>query len=260
LAAKISQQIPEQEPPMNDKTLLYGIAPVQQCLIYGKRECYKLLLKDSNSSPRVKKLVQLAQAQGIPVKRIEGGEMATLTGSKLHQGVALSCSDLKVHDLDEFLEGMPRDGRQLLIAMDQIEDPQNLGAVIRSAAFLGAAGLISLKKNSAPLSAAVSKASAGALEHFPVIEVVNLSETLQRLKKEAFSIVGAAGDEEAILFQEVPLADRMVLVMGNEGQGLRNLTRKRCDYLIRISGNETVESLNVSAAAAILIHHLVSSD
>lgn len=250
---------PGQQRSLGDRTLLYGIAPVLQSLTYGKRECYQLLLKDGAKSPRIKKLVQLAQAQGISVQRVDGGKLASLTGSKLHQGVALACGDLETHDLDEFIEELPRQGRQLLIAMDQVEDPQNLGAVIRSAAFLGAVGLISLKKHAAPLSATVSKASAGALEHFPVIQVGNLSESLQRLKKEGFSVAGAAGDEDAIPFQEMPLAERMVLVMGNEGQGLRNLTRKRCDFLIRIPGNEAVESLNVSAAAAVLIHYMVSS-
>ncbi len=244
---------------MGEKTLLYGIAPVHQCLTFGNRKCYQLLLKESIRSPRVERVVKLAQSQGIPVKRIDGGKLANLAGTKQHQGVALSCGDLQIQELDEFLEQLPRDSRKLLVAMDQVEDPQNLGAVIRTAAFLGAAGLISLKKHAAPLSATVSKASAGALEHFPIIQVGNLSECLQRMKKEGFSVVGAAGDDCSIPFLEMPLTDLMVLVMGNEGQGLRNLTRKRCDFLIRIPGNEAVESLNVSAAAAILIQHLVSS-
>jgi len=246
--------------PMSDKSLLYGISPVLQCLTYGSRKCHQLLLKDGSNSPRVKELVRLAQTKGVPTTKVDGGKLASMTGSKLHQGVALSCGELKTHDLDEFLESLPGKGRQLLIAMDQVEDPQNLGAVIRSAAFLGAVGLISLKKHAAPLSAAVSKASAGSLEHFPVIQVGNLSESLQRLKKEGFTVAGAAGDGESVPFHEMPLMERMVLVMGNEGQGLRNLTRRRCDFLIRIPGNESVESLNVSAAAAILIHHLVTSN
>ncbi|MBT7889110.1 MAG: 23S rRNA (guanosine(2251)-2'-O)-methyltransferase RlmB [Deltaproteobacteria bacterium] len=246
--------------PLHDKNLLYGITPVLQCLTHRSRKCHQLLLKDGSSSPRVKELERLAQAQGISVQKLDGGKLASLTGSKLHQGVALSCGDLMTHDLDEFIEGLPGKGRQLLIAMDQVEDPQNLGAVIRSAAFLGAMGLISLKKHAAPLSATVSKVSAGSLEHFPMIQVGNLSESLLGLKKEGFIIAGAAGDEEAIPFHEMPLTERMVLVMGNEGQGLRNLTRRRCDFLIRIPGNEAVESLNVSAAASILIHHLVMSN
>ncbi|NQU65615.1 MAG: 23S rRNA (guanosine(2251)-2'-O)-methyltransferase RlmB [SAR324 cluster bacterium] len=250
---------PESGRRLSNQSLLYGIAPVLQCLTYDSRECYQLLLKENANSPRVKKLVQMARAKGIPIQTVDGGKLASLSGSKLHQGVALACGELKTHDLGEFIEGLPRHGRQLLIAMDQVEDPQNLGAVIRSAAYLGAAGLMTLKKHAAPLSATVSKTSAGALEHFPVIEVGNLSESLQMLKKEGFTVVGAAGDEEAIPFGEMPLSERMVLVMGNEGQGLRNLTRKRCDFLIRIPGNEAVESLNVSAAAAVLIHHLVSS-
>lgn len=237
------------------KSVLYGITPVQQCLSHGSREAFQLLLKEGMRSARIDELIRLAQSRNVPVRRIDGSRLAGMANTKLHQGVVLSCGELRAQDLDGFLDRLPRSERQLLVAMDQVEDPQNLGAVIRSAAFLGAAGLITLKRHAAPLSAAVSKASAGALEHFPLIQVGNLSESLQRLKKEGFMVVGAAGDESAVPFNEFSPADRMVLVLGNEGEGLRQLTRKRCDALLRIPGVGTVESLNVSAAAAILIQH-----
>jgi len=245
---------------MGNRNILYGINPVQMAMTSGKRVCYELMVSEKSKSPRLDTLTKLARSQGIQVKKIDGGKLASMAETKMHQGVVLSCGDLAVHDMDEFLEEMPRSGRHLLVALDQVEDPQNTGAVIRSAAFLGATGLISLKKHAAPLSATVSKASAGALEHFPIIQVGNLSETLQQLKKEGFSVAGAAGEEDSIPFADMPLTPLMVLVMGNEGQGLRNLTRKRCDCLIRIPGSDMVESLNVSAAAAILIQHLVSSN
>lgn len=244
---------------MATKSRLYGISPVQQCLTFDSRDCRELILKVGIRSPRVDELIRLARQKGVPIRRIDGGKLASLAGTKQHQGVVLSCGELKGHNLDEFLETSSGNQRQLLVAMDQVEDPQNLGAVIRSAAYLGAAGLITLKKHAAPLSAAVSKASAGALEHFPVFQVGNLSESLQRLKKEGYTVVGAAGECDSIPFGEIPLTDHMVLVMGNEGQGLRNLTRKRCDDLVRIPGSDRVESLNVSAAAAILIQYFVNA-
>jgi len=242
---------------METKHHLYGITPVEQCLLHNSRNCTQLLLKEGMRSKRLDRLVRLAREKSIPLATVDAAKLAATSGTRQHQGVVLSCGELKGRDLDD-IPSLAGDGRRLLVAMDQVEDPQNLGAVIRSAAFLGATGLITLRKNAAPLSPAVSKASAGALEHFPVFQVGNLSETLQRLRKEGYTIIGATGEEDAVPFREIPVTDWMVLVMGNEGEGLLNLTRKRCDFLAAIPGSGTVESLNVSAAAAILIQYLVT--
>ncbi len=241
---------------MKGKPLLYGATPVLQCLLNQNRQCFKLYCKDKSPSPRTREIIQLACTKKIPVEKADSHKLANLCDSKLHQGVVLQCSELKTHDLESFLDKIYKTEKKLLVALDQIEDPQNCGAIIRSAAFLGANGLITLKKNAAPLSASVSKASAGALEYLPIIQIGNLSEGLQLLKKEGFTVAGATSGEDSIDFVELPLTDYMVLVMGNEGQGLRKLTQKRCDFLIQIPGNDSTESLNVSAAAAILVHHL----
>ncbi|MCP4752230.1 MAG: 23S rRNA (guanosine(2251)-2'-O)-methyltransferase RlmB [Proteobacteria bacterium] len=242
---------------MDNRIQLYGIAPVQQCLLHQNRKCYRLLVKEKSSSPRIREITGLARNRSVQVEKVDAHKLSNLAGTKLNQGVVLTCGELQPQELDPFLEETRRKPKRLLIALDQIEDPQNVGAIIRSAAFLGAGGLISLKKHSAPFSAVVSKASAGALEYFPIVQVANLSECLQRLKKEAFTVAGATSGDGSIDFREFPVTDDMVLVLGNEGQGLRNLTRKRCDYLIRIPGEKSTESLNVSAAAAILIQHLI---
>ncbi len=245
---------------MATQTVLYGITPVQQCLLNRNRQCYELLIKAQSRSPRVKELISLASKRGIRVKEVNAQDIASISKTKLHQGVVLLCSELTTQSLEEFVEQIGRSERVLLIALDQVEDPQNMGAIIRSAAFLGAGGLITLRKHSAPLSATVSKASAGALEYFPIIEANNLSESLQWLKKNGFSVIGSTLDNDSIDFKQSPMTDHSVLVMGNEGQGLRKLTRKRCDQLVHIPGNSQTESLNVNAAAAILIQHFVNAD
>ena len=148
--------------------------------------------------------------------------------------------------------------RSCLVALDQIQDPQNLGAIIRTAAFLGATGLITLRHSSAPLSAVVSKASAGALEFFPIIQETNLADVLARCRDAGYTIAGTALTEDSVDFRRVSPADQMVLVLGNEGSGLRPLTLKRCDAVVRIPGTPGVESLNVNAAAAILLQHFAS--
>jgi 23S rRNA (guanosine2251-2'-O)-methyltransferase len=247
---------------MATKISLYGISPVQQCLLHNNRPCFELYMRSAkNPSDRHKEILSLAGKKGIPVKFVDSQVLGRLSNTKLNQGVVLTCGELKRQTLDDFMGlEIPARERCLLVAFDQLEDPQNVGAIIRSAAFLGASGIITLKKNSAPLTPAVSKASAGALEYFPIIEVANLSETLLRLKRDGFSITGATLSPDSIRFSEIPLTDAMVLVVGNEGQGLRRLTEKRCDSLIHIPGKKETESLNVSAAAAILIQYLVNNE
>ena len=202
--------------------------------------------------------MKLAKERSLPVQITDNHQLSQKAGAKLHQGVVLECSELQVLELDQWLNQVSEARHALLIALDQVEDPQNVGAITRSAAFLKADGLLILRDKAAPLSAAVSKASAGALEYFPMIQVTNLSEALEKLKKNGFFAAGAAWDEDSEDFRDAAVTDKMVLVLGNEGQGLRQLTRKRCDYLVHIPGDERAESLNVSAAAAILIQHFVT--
>ena len=239
--------------------MLYGIAPVYQCLLENNRQCHRLFIKKNPTSPRLKDIVQLAKKRTIPVQMSDNHQLSQKSGVKQHQGVVLECGELPVLELDQWLDNVSQSRQTLLIALDQVEDPQNVGAITRSAAFLKADGILTLKDKASPLSAAVSKASAGALEYVPVIQVTNMSEALGKLKKNGFFVAGAAWDEDSVDFRDAALTDKMVLVMGNEGQGLRKLTRKRCDYLVHIPGDQRAESLNVSAAAAILIQHFVNN-
>ncbi len=240
---------------MSEFVHLYGIRPVQQCLSYKNRICRTLYVKDKGDSPRLKRIVESALLRDIPVKRANAHRLGTMAGTKTHQGAVLVCSELNVLTPEEFLEAGAASPKKLLVALDRLEDPQNVGAIIRTAAFLGASGLIVLEKKAAPLSPAVSKASAGALESFPIIRVPNLSQCLAIFRREAYSVVGSSADA-SMDYRQVPVTDHMVLVLGNESQGLRRLTQSRCDYIIRISGSRTADSLNVGAAGAILIQHL----
>ena len=245
---------------MTQRTVLYGVSPVHQCLLHQNRPCHELFMKKvAGSSPRLQEIHKLAREKEIPVRETDPHGLAKITGTKIHQGVALICGALKTHSLDEIMSALDGSSPRLIIALDQLEDPQNVGAIIRTAAFLGADALITLKNRSAPLSPTVSKASAGALEYFPIIEVTNLAESLKQLKKQGFFVWGASLSDDSVPFTRASLTDWKVLVVGNEGSGLRQLTEKRCDQLIHIPGKSDTESLNVSAAAAILIQHFVAS-
>lgn len=237
---------------------LYGFTPVQQCLLHKSRHCRQVYIKEGKPSERIKQIIQLARKNEVQIQEVDSHKLASLANTRLHQGVVAICDELKTHDLASYLDLVYNESKQLIIAFDQLEDPQNVGAIIRTSAFLGASAILTLKNNAAPLNATVSKASAGALEYFPIIQVGNLSESLIQLKKEAFEIFGASSDDSKA-YQDVNIPSRSILIMGNEGQGLRNLTQKRCDHLIHIPGNQSTESLNVSAASAILVQHFTQS-
>ena len=233
---------------------LYGVTPVEAALLAGKRKLIRLWMKTDGKNPRFKAILKLAKEAHIQVSEATSEQLFKLTDSKMHQGLALECGPLEPVPWEDFLQTKPR----LLVALDQIEDPQNLGAICRTAAFLGAGGLLIPKDHSAPFSAAASKASAGAMEWFPMALVGNLAEALDRLKSAGYWVYGAQLDETSQPLAQALLAPNMVLVLGNEGSGLRKLTTKRCDHLITIPGHGQMESLNVSASAAILIHHFMS--
>ncbi len=243
--------------------MLYGIEPVAQALRHPRRRLHALYHKPGRLSPRLKEILRRARSQGLAIEERSVHELGNLTQDRHHQGVVLDCGPLPVSSLEEFLETLaPLPASSLLVALDQVEDPRNLGSITRSAAFLGAQGLIVLRTRSAPLSAVASKASAGTLEFFPIVEVSNLSTALQRLQKEDFFVVGATLDE-AVDYRGIDPPARCVLVLGAEGSGLRKLTRRRCDQLVMIPREErglpAAESLNVGVAAGILLAHFRAS-
>ncbi|MDT8445962.1 MAG: 23S rRNA (guanosine(2251)-2'-O)-methyltransferase RlmB [bacterium] len=238
--------------------VLYGVAPVEAALGAGRRRLVRLWHKEGGKNPRHVEPIKAARRAKLEVRPCGSDQLFKLTGSKMHQGLALECGPLEPLGLEDLLTAPAQGERQLIVALDQIEDPQNLGAIARSAHFLGAQGLLVPRSHSAPLSPTAVKASAGALETCPLAEVGNLAEALERLKEAGYWVLGASLDTESLPLAQALLAERMVLVLGNEGEGLRNLTAKRCDQLVRIEGSGAVESMNVSASAAIFLHHFLT--
>jgi 23S rRNA (guanosine2251-2'-O)-methyltransferase len=236
---------------------LYGINPVEAALQAGRRRLQALALKSGPPSGPLARLHRLAQSRGVPVSAIAASELEVLSGSPSHQGAVLRCGPLPVEAEAAALALPPRlaEGRwPLLLALDQVEDPRNFGAVVRCAAAFGAQGVVVPRHHRAPYSPAASKASAGALETFPVFEVPNLARYLAQAKKQGFWVAGtvvAGGDPLDAFRLEQPL----ILVLGNEGRGLHDLIARSCDYRLTIplpGGG----SLNVAAAAAVLLYHL----
>jgi 23S rRNA (guanosine2251-2'-O)-methyltransferase len=236
---------------------LHGITPVEEALKASRREIRELLIRRGTESERIGSLRELAHERDVVVIDFDRVEFDRRLRGQNHQGVALNCGALPIHGFRELLDG-PAEG--VVLALDQVEDPHNFGAMVRTAAFLGARAVLVHRTKRAPVSAAVSKASAGAIEFFDLFECGNLADALQRFEKIGWRVIGSALDETAQPISGLAPGGPSILVMGNEGRGLRPLTLKRCTDLVMIPRQGQAESLNVSVATGILLSHLMASD
>ncbi|MDB5360170.1 MAG: rRNA methylase [Rhodospirillales bacterium] len=174
----------------------------------------------------------------------------------VHQGVALLAKTLKPWQLEDVIAHLGESPRAIVVVLDQVTDPHNIGAILRSAAAFGAVAVVLPDRNAPEISGTLAKSASGAVEHVPLVRVVNLNRTLELLKKAGFWSVGLAGEAEQTLASH-NLGGRVALVLGSEGDGLRRLTREACDLMARLPTQGPVASLNVSNAAAIALYELV---
>jgi 23S rRNA (guanosine2251-2'-O)-methyltransferase len=207
-------------------------------------------------SPKFLQLLREAKASGVLVEEVTWARLGQITGGAVHQGIALQTAAAETLDLPTLLEGCAAIGEPpLLMAVDGLTDPQNLGAIVRSAEALGAHGLVLPQRRSAGLTGSVAKVAAGALEHLPVARVVNLNRALDTLKQEGYRVVGLAA-EGTVSLEEADLEGPLVIVTGSEGDGLSMLTRRNCDQLVRIPLRGATPSLNASVATALLLYEV----
>ncbi len=230
-----------------EQVLLYGIHAVEAALANPKRTIGRLFLTD-NAERRLQAAVAArgASPQAVSPKDLD----RRLGGDTVHQGALLETMPLPEPDLEDLAE--LADTRPLIV-LDQVTDPHNVGAILRSAAVFGAAGLVMTRRHSPPLDGTLAKSASGALELVPVALVPNLARAITDLKDLAFLVAGLDGEGETAL-EEVDWGQRVALVLGAEGKGLRQLTRENCDLLCRIQADGPLGSLNVSNAAAVALH------
>ena len=235
--------------------LLYGILPVLGALQHRRRRLDRLYLKkDADSSERLRDIRYIAEKIKLPLSEVPVTKLTKMCPNAVHQGVILRCGFLPFsswNDLPQSEEGQ----YPLIVALDQIEDPHNLGAILRTCGFFDVSAVVVPQDHTSELTPTVSKSSAGVLEWFTVISVTNLARFLQEQKSKGLWVVGLDGDAAenvGNLKRDRPL----ILVLGNEGRGIRQLIRKRCDWLVSIPGNPKVSSLNVSNATAVVLSHL----
>jgi len=226
--------------------ILIGIHPVAEAL-RARRPLDRVLVAKGMGGARVQEIIDLSRKNLTPLRFEERAALDRLAGSAAHQGVVALGAAKQYADLDDVAAAA-----HMLLVLDGLEDPHNLGAVIRTAHAAGADAVVVPERRAAGLTDTVAKAAAGALEHLPVVRVTNINRTLEDLKKAGFWIYGVdeRGNQE---YDHVDYGERAVLVFGAEGKGLHQMVRQHCDVLLRIPMAGKISSLNVSVAAGVVL-------
>lgn len=231
----------------DDRVQLYGVHAVEAALRNQARKVLRLMLTENAEN----RLAEAVAARQAAVERVSPRDLDRLLGADtVHQGVLLETEALEEPDLFDLAA---RADQGPLVVLDQVTDPHNVGAILRSAAVFGAAGLVMTRRNSPPLDGALAKSASGALELVPIALVTNLARAIAELKEHGCVTLGLDGEAENAIEQE-SFGERVALILGAEGKGLRELTRESCDKLVRITTAGPIGSLNVSNAAAISLH------
>jgi len=236
--------------------ILYGIHPVEQALAAG-RPLERLLVARTTSRSRTQKLVDAARRARVSVRFVSRDELDREAGTRDHQGVAAIVGARQYLDLEDLLAQARRGGQPaLFVILDGVEDPHNLGAILRTAYCAGADGVVLPERRAAGITPVVEKASAGASEHLAVARVTNLNRALERLKEAGIWLVGL--DERAEQsFTDVDLTGPIGIVLGGEGKGLHEHVRAKCEFLVSIPTAGAIRSLNVSVAAGVVFYEAV---
>jgi 23S rRNA (guanosine2251-2'-O)-methyltransferase len=231
--------------------IIYGVNPVLEAL---RAQRVKEVRVADKGSDRMRELVALARQQGIPVRSMPQDVLARQARGGVHQGVIADVEDIASYSVDELVRGAK--GVALIVVLDGIEDPQNLGAILRTADAAGVDGIVIQSRRSAALDGAAAKASAGAVAHARIAEVVNIARAIDELKDAGVWTVGLAA-EGTTSYEDVDYTVPTAIVLGAEGAGLRRLVREKCDFLAAIPMGGHVGSLNVSVAAGVVLFEAV---
>lgn len=240
----------------DDLDWIAGINAVAVALEHDAQAVSEVLVDARARNPRLLDVIEVARHHRIEVRSVGADVLNDLAQGTRHQGVVARRQASRSYNEHDLAELLAQASRPLLLILDGVQDPHNLGACLRSAAAAGATAVLVPRDRSAPVNATVRKTSAGAADRIPVVRVTNLARTLGELKQAGVWLVGLAGEAEQALY-DVDLKGAIGIVMGGEGEGLRRLTREQCDFLARIPMPGAIESLNVSVAAGIAMFEAV---
>lgn len=236
--------------------MIAGRNPVMEALRSGARQIETIQIVKDNKHPRLQQIIDAAEREGIHYQRCPRHQLDKLHPN--HQGVIAHISGFQYTTLSTLLENIHKEQGKpaVLIMLDQIHDPRNLGAIIRTANAVNADGVLIPKNNAVDITAAVHKAAAGSTEYTPISKVTNLAQTIEKLKGNGIWIVGT--DEESDMsYTAADFTVPLCIVLGNEGEGIRRLVKQKCDYLVHIPMLGEIQSLNVSVATGVLLYEVL---
>ena len=237
--------------------VVFGLHAVQSLFESAPERVLELMIQKGRTDKRINALVEEARSQGVAVKFVERSRLDGKVDDGVHQGIVARVAQAKIYregDLEDLLDGLEE--TPFLLILDGVTDPHNLGACLRTADAAGVHAIITPKDKSASLNATASKVACGAADNVPLVQVTNLSRTMQWLKERGIWMIGTAGESSGNIYQS-DLKGPLALVMGAEGKGMRRLTRDNCDSLIFIPMAGSVSSLNVSVAAGVCLFEAV---
>lgn len=241
---------------MSAPSLVYGLHAVRTLLLKAGGRVRRLQVDARRDDPRMREVLQLAQQHGVKPERVDAKYLVARVGDVSHQGVLADLEPLPPWHEDELVEAVAAATDPLVLVLDGVQDPHNLGACLRTADACGALAVVVPKDRAASMNATVRKVAAGAAETMPLATVTNLARTLKLLKDAGQWIVGADMQGKELCWQ-ADFTGSKALVMGGEGDGLRELTRKSCDVLVRLPQAGSVESMNVSVACGMMLYEAV---
>jgi 23S rRNA (guanosine2251-2'-O)-methyltransferase len=239
------------------REILYGRQPVREALRAQCRHLYRLILAGGVRGPVVDEIMALARQAGVSIQHTDRRGLDALCAEANHQGVAIEASGYPYAALPDLLAvARERTEAPFLLLLDHLQDPQNLGSLLRTAEAAGAHGAVIPRRRAAGVTPAVVRASAGASEHLAVAQVTNVARTLAELKEAGLWIAGLEGSPEAQRLYAADLTGPLGLVVGSEGQGMARLIRERCDFLLRLPMRGQIESLNAAVAGAVALYEV----
>ncbi len=236
------------------KEILFGINSVLEALKAGRRDFFGVYIAKEKISQRLERILTLAERKKIPVERVEPSRLKSLTGTDQHQGIGARTGLFPLSGISDIIDNIrPDDTNPLLLVIDNIMDPHNLGALVRTAICVGVNGIIIPKDRSVSPTPAVSRASAGALEHVRLVRVTNMVNTIEALKEKGWWIAGMEKASDRSIFLS-DLTGHIAIVIGGEEKGIRPLVKKHCDFLMSIPQLGPINSLNASVAGAVAMY------
>lgn len=238
---------------MEESLYIYGRHPVIDQLNREPEKVDKVYIRDTIAGGPAQEIIRLASEHRIPVQRVPGRKLSELVGAVNDQGFVALITPVQYEDLDEWLETIDSNTKPLALVLDEIEDPHNFGAMLRTAAAVGAAGVLVPKHRQAPVNATVVKTSAGTAGMVPIVRVVNINSALRDLQSAGFWVCGLDQDADTTVWAH-KFDTATALVVGSEGKGIREKTLELCDFKLRLPMEPGVESLNASVSAALVMY------